>query len=800
MITGVSPMVEINADLRGLLREVAGFEAHDFQVDVARRLLEGENHVLVSPTGSGKSWAALLAFIYAKRHGIPFADRLIYAFPLRTLTTALYQQYGEYLQQEGLKATLQMGGMKRGEGDPFFEADVTFTTIDQLLSGYIGVPVSLPRRLANMPAGALIGSCVVFDEFHLLEPDKALATTLDLADQLGPYAQTLLMSATFSGDGINEIRRRAHAGKREVSPGELEHPNRPETRRKFVWSGREPSAAAVLDAHHERTIVVCNTVDRSTSLYREIVSLAEDRGIEDRILLLHARFLPEDRKVKENELLKLFGERSRERAILVATQVVEVGLDISADVFHSEVAPASAIIQRAGRCARFGGDGTVYVHELPKTDNKRSSAPYVGTQSSLVDSTADELAARSGSVFGFQEERNVLNTVHAETDLRNLKSVAPRVRRREVAQAIREGSGAYIRQLVREVDAVNLIVSSDPGKLRMELPLPSISVSRSVAKGFLAELNKQGRIDQALALSAAENREDSENYAPMTVWKPVEKVEDLSTTFYLCLPPELAAYDPGEGLVLGRSGDRVFAQGVEELAYEPYSYRKETWWDHIRRVMEQYEKQEHGHRVGAARLAKALGTSGEAVERMGLLAAALHDLGKLAKEWQDKMWLWQRSVEPEEPDCFLGHSDFDGTNDEQRKRIKQPGYRKPPHAVESYYAGLRILHQRLADQPDDLRKSIVLAIGTAIAHHHSAFASSLGEFSLQAGYEDEVRKTLEPFGLDGDLMDRPKLADRRRFSQDWFVNPGRREHENALLLYRYLVRRLRLADQKSNDW
>src|SRR5215203_4605668 len=128
MISGMSPMVEINTDLRGLLREVASLEAHDFQIDAARRLLEGENLVLVSPTGSGKSWAALLAFIYARRHGIPFADRLIYAFPLRTLTTALYQQYGGYLERENLTATLQMGGMDRGEGDPFFEGDVIFTT------------------------------------------------------------------------------------------------------------------------------------------------------------------------------------------------------------------------------------------------------------------------------------------------------------------------------------------------------------------------------------------------------------------------------------------------------------------------------------------------------------------------------------------------------------------------------------------------------------------------------------------------------------------------------------------------
>jgi len=127
---------DVDAGLRDLLQEMAGFEAHDFQIDVARRLLEGDNLVLVSPTGSGKSWAALMAFIYAKRNGLPFADRLIYAFPLRTLTTALYQQYGKYLEQENLEATLQMGGMERGEGDPFFEGDVIFTTIDQLLSDY----------------------------------------------------------------------------------------------------------------------------------------------------------------------------------------------------------------------------------------------------------------------------------------------------------------------------------------------------------------------------------------------------------------------------------------------------------------------------------------------------------------------------------------------------------------------------------------------------------------------------------------------------------------------------------------
>jgi CRISPR-associated endonuclease/helicase Cas3 len=789
----------MDEDLRDVFRELSGYEAHEFQIEISRRLIDGENLVLVAPTGSGKSWAALLAFIYARRNNMPFADRLIYAFPLRTLTTALYQQYGEYLEREGLQATLQIGGMERGEGDPFFDkGDVVFTTIDQLLSGYIGVPVSLPRRLANMTAGALVGSCVVFDEFHLLEPDKALATSLDLAEQLKSYAQTLLMSATFSANGIAEIQSRAQAGKREVSPGELKRPRRAETKRKYVWSGKELTAPDVLDAHRERSIAVCNTVDRATELYRDLVALAQEHGVGDRILLLHARFLPEDRKAKEAEVINLFGKESEERAILVATQVVEVGLDISASVLHTEAAPANAVFQRAGRCARFGGEGTVYVHELPANNARRNTAPYVGTQVPLVDATVEELVVRSGEILDFDGERKVLDKVHAEADLKNLKSVNPRVRRREVARAIREGGGAHVRQLVREVDAVNLVVHANPQEFRMELPVPSISVSRSVARKFLTRLEKDGQIRRAFILSS-ESQEASENYVLEPAWKSVEKVGDLSQSFYLCVPPELASYDPDEGLVLEKAGIRVFEQSVGEIVYEPYSYRKESWYDHIRRVMEQYEKQRPSHLVGATRLARKLGLEEEAVERMGLLAAALHDLGKLAAEWQDRIWFWQRSVAPDEPrDCFLGHSDFDGSDRGQRERYRNPMYAKPPHAVESYYAGLRCLHAYLSEEPEDLHEGLVIALGSAIAHHHSAFAKNLGEFRLQDGYEAEAGRIFERFGLSVDLLDRPKIVDRRVFARDWFVDPEK--HEEVFSLYRYVVRRLRLADQKSNDW
>lgn len=93
---------------------------------------------------------------------------------------------------------IQQGEQK---GDPFFEADLTFTTIDQLLSSYLFHPLSLSSRLGNINAGALVGSLVVFDEYHLLEPERSMATSIEMLDRLmegARLAQFVLMTATIA--------------------------------------------------------------------------------------------------------------------------------------------------------------------------------------------------------------------------------------------------------------------------------------------------------------------------------------------------------------------------------------------------------------------------------------------------------------------------------------------------------------------------------------------------------------------------------------------------------------------------
>src|SRR5205085_1088589 len=92
------------------------------------------------------------------------------------------------------------------------------------------------------------------------------------------------------------------------------------------------------------TLIVCNTVLRAQQLYLQLRH-AEDKGT--RVILLHSRFSTEDRKRLSREVEEELGPEKWENGkylgrdmIVIATQVVEVGLDISVQVLHTENAPA----------------------------------------------------------------------------------------------------------------------------------------------------------------------------------------------------------------------------------------------------------------------------------------------------------------------------------------------------------------------------------------------------------------------------------------------------------------------------
>lgn len=116
-------------------------------------------------------------------------------------------------------------------------------------------------------------------------------------------------------------------------------------------------AELLTDAVGERgcALVVRNTVARAQEA---ATFLSETFG--DDVVLLHSRFLAQDRKDREAALVAKLGPPPRDgssgqrprRLIVVGTQVVEQSLDVDFDLLVTDLAPTDLLLQRIGRLHR----------------------------------------------------------------------------------------------------------------------------------------------------------------------------------------------------------------------------------------------------------------------------------------------------------------------------------------------------------------------------------------------------------------------------------------------------------------
>jgi len=98
--------------------------------------------------------------------------------------------------------------------------------------------------------------------------------------------------------------------------------------------------------------VICNTVKRAQEVF--LALKAEDFIPSENLTLFHSRFPAAWRKEIEDKVLRQFGKDGArpEKAVVVATQVIEQSLDLDFDLMVSDLAPIDLLIQRIGRLHR----------------------------------------------------------------------------------------------------------------------------------------------------------------------------------------------------------------------------------------------------------------------------------------------------------------------------------------------------------------------------------------------------------------------------------------------------------------
>jgi CRISPR-associated endonuclease/helicase Cas3 len=366
-------------------------------------LAAGENcssRLVRIPTGLGKTEGVLAAWSYHRIHrgDVKWPARLIWCLPMRVLveqTEEIAKRLCSRMPQ-GSRPDVQilMGGADQGQWFLYPERPaILIGTQDMLLSRALNRGFASGRALWPTEFGLLNNDSLwVMDEVQLM--DVGLATSAHLqafrrrALELSPWStSTWWMSATMQPDWLqtvdtdqefenwkqNDIRVAAEqrdGGLWKISKALIADTIAAKDTDCFAQRILQEHATSPGGEHGKITLVVCNTVQRACAAFDRLRALGRADGLE----LVHSRFRPAERAKWRDRFLSKTTCRENTDLIIVATQVVEAGVDISAGCLITELAPWPSLVQRFGRCARYGGTGRVVV--VDRGRDEASAAPY----------------------------------------------------------------------------------------------------------------------------------------------------------------------------------------------------------------------------------------------------------------------------------------------------------------------------------------------------------------------------------------------------------------------------------------
>jgi CRISPR-associated endonuclease/helicase Cas3 len=369
-------------------KTATGYQPYPYQEQVARQV----PFVLEIPTGLGKTEATVLGWLYRRLtdpNNVP--RRLFYCLPMRTLVEQTRDRIAncfEGLQKLSIKPPhldVVMGG---DVGERWFREPeiscVVIGTQDMLLSRALNRGYAMNRFQWPMTfAAANDDAYWVIDEVQLQGIGAVTATQFHaFRERFGTFHRTeiTLASATIDPSWFEtadfSLTGHLHIS---LSADDLANPNveqvvRAKKRLEGV-EAKEPQEIAelILQRHRggTRTLVIVNQVSRAQEIYKCLQRL----NATAEIVLLHSRFRPQDRKA--HTLAMLAEPVPSAGRIVIATQVVEAGVDVSASTLITDVAPWSSLVQRFGRCNRYGSDQNGTCIWLDCGDIKKSDAgPY----------------------------------------------------------------------------------------------------------------------------------------------------------------------------------------------------------------------------------------------------------------------------------------------------------------------------------------------------------------------------------------------------------------------------------------
>jgi ATP-dependent Lhr-like helicase len=350
----------LSSDVRKIAAELGLDRETAIQKEAIPAILSGENVLLIAPTGSGKTEAALLPILEKMNAdvGISKGIRALYVTPLRALNRDMLRRLEYWASGLNLSVEVRHGdtSQKARRSQSLHPPDILITTPETLQAILIGSRLRQALRSVRW---------VVIDEIHQLASDRRgaqLSIALErLAALVGPSLpspfQRIGISATIGNPedvsrflcGVDRPCRivDATASTEKVAEYTVELPEpTPEdeikSREIFVTPQTMSRMQRIADlvAGHAATLIFVNSRTNAETLSSRFGMLGVKVGVH------HGSLPREERERVENDF-----KAGRIKA-LICTSTLELGIDIgSVDLSIQYMSPrqVNSLVQRVGR-------------------------------------------------------------------------------------------------------------------------------------------------------------------------------------------------------------------------------------------------------------------------------------------------------------------------------------------------------------------------------------------------------------------------------------------------------------------
>lgn len=339
------------------------------------------------PTGDGKTEASLL---WTENNLKNKYTKVIYTLPTRVSSNKMYERLKKgvgtnetALIHSDAKFILEEEFPENGDEQKlaleyylrkFFFLPLTIGTIDSFLVRF------LHSGRWDVSRFNLQNSLIIVDEIHSYNP-RLLGFLLKVLEKLTNSGNKFALMSASMPDIIKE-KFQEHLTFQTIG-GILQEKALFEKSPGFIGKRPESLIEALNEVIFEwekgkNVLVVCNTIREAKSFYKQLKKWFGNNQSES-LVLYHSEYTHLDRMLKEDEIYFRLGKMGwsklrsekiivnssltefkkimhiklhKKPFILIATQVVEVSLDIDFDVLFTERAPIDALIQRFGRVNR----------------------------------------------------------------------------------------------------------------------------------------------------------------------------------------------------------------------------------------------------------------------------------------------------------------------------------------------------------------------------------------------------------------------------------------------------------------